>query len=174
MRRSSVISRPFLCPAGCTEITQSLSALIDDYHHALSVSPASSSDVLNNIINLAQSLNLPEQLDELEAELYRMNTSLIPKGLHAFGEDYTAGEAKEYVRGILRYSRNDVLSLRAIAARAEGVDMETLEEEKDYKKAEEFDKEADVVFDAYFEDGTIPTTIAGSLCGHASIRENSL
>ncbi len=136
-----------------------LSALIDDYHHALSVSPASSSDVLNNIINLAQSLNLPEQLDELEAELYRMNTSLIPKGLHAFGEDYTAGEAKEYVRGILRYSRNDVLSLRAIAARAEGVDMETLEEEKDYKKAEEFDKEADVVFDAYFEDGTIPATM---------------
>ena len=133
-----------------------LSALIDDYHHALSVSPASSSDVLDNINKLAQSLNLPQQLDALEAELYRMNTSLIPKGLHAFGEDYSEEEAKAYLKGILRYSRNGVLSLRAVAAKADGVDIEELEEQNDYKTAEKYDKTADGVFDDYFENGILP------------------
>ncbi len=133
-----------------------LSALTDDYHHALAVSPASVRDVLGNIEKLAQELNLPEELDALEAELYQMNKSLIPKGLHAYGENYTADEAKAYIKGILRYSRNDVSSLRAIAAQADGADIETLEEQKDFKSAGKYDEEADAVFDAYFESGTLP------------------
>ena len=133
-----------------------LSALIDDYHHVQAVSPASAKDVLENIRGLAENLNLPGQQDLLEAELYRMNTSLIPKGLHAFGNNYTDAEAREYVRGILRYSRNNVLSLRAITAMAYGTDVETVEEQKDYEKAKTFDRTADAVFDAYFEFGSLP------------------
>lgn len=134
----------------------SLSSLIDDYHHALSLSPASADEVLGNIIKLAKALNLTSDLDDIEAELYRMNKSLIPLGLHIFGSGFTEAEAREYVKGLLRYTRNGVLSLRSLAAKEHGLDLEALEEAHDYAKIKECDEAADETFRLYFEQGLIP------------------
>ena len=133
-----------------------LSSLIDDYRHALSLSPSAAEDVLKNIRELAASLNMPGGFHEIESELYRMNASLIPSGLHVFGEAFTEAEAMEYVRGLLRFSRNGILSLRSIAATAKGDDIETLEALGDWEKVREYDETAYTVFDTYFKEGKIP------------------
>ncbi len=133
-----------------------LSALVDDYHHSLSLSPSAAKDVLDNIRKAAASLNLPGNLEEIEAELYRMNMSLIPSGLHVIGSGYTEEEALEYVKGLLRYSRNGVVSLRALCALERGDDIEALEEKGAYKKIQEYEDAAEAVFRAYFENGRLP------------------
>ncbi len=133
-----------------------LAALVDDYRHSLALSPAASKDVLENIRKAAASLNLPEDLEEIEAELYRMNTSLIPSGLHVIGTGYTEEEAREYVKGLLRYSRNGIVSLRALCAAERGDDIEALEENGDFVKIREYEEAADAVFKAYFENGKLP------------------
>jgi cobaltochelatase CobN len=133
-----------------------LNALLDDYHHALSLSPASARNVMENIRKAAVSLNLPENLEEIEAELYRMNMSLIPSGLHIIGKGYTDNEALEYTKGLLRYSRNGVDSLRLLAAREKGDDIEAFEEAGNFKKIQEYEEKAEAVFRAYFEHGKFP------------------
>lgn len=133
-----------------------LSSLVDDYRHAQALAPASAQDILKKIRELAEALKLPQDLDAVEAELYRMNVSLIPSGLHVFGQGYTPQEARAYVRGLLRYSRNGVSSLRSIAAAAKGHDIAALEAAGDYIKVREYDAAADAVLDAFLDGGPAP------------------
>lgn len=88
-----------------------LSTEIDNYYQALSISKESANDILNNVMKMAENLNLPKDLEKIEKELYRMSVSLIPKGLHVFGESYTKEEGETFALGLLRYNRNGVKSI---------------------------------------------------------------
>lgn len=95
-----------------------LSEEIDNYRQALLLAPQSSAEILTRIEALAQEQNLPTELEALENELYRINASLIPKGLHVFGTPYTDEEAQSYIDGLKAYASAQNADLREIAASA--------------------------------------------------------
>lgn len=133
-----------------------LSAMLDDYHHQLAFSKNAAKEVLDNIVQLAEKLNLPTNFDELESELYRMNSSLIPKGLHIFGTNYQEEEALTYVRQLLNSPHDDTASLRELAANDLGINLADAEEKRDTQRLSEIDSQADRYFDTYFSSDRIP------------------
>lgn len=128
-----------------------LMSLIDNYHQSLLLAPRTSEDILSDVKELSKNLNLPEGLDEIESELYRMKKSLIPKGLHTFGEGYGIEESKEYAKGILRYSRNGITGIRELIAKSKGYDLDELVDKGQYEIVKEIDDEAEKIVDCYFE-----------------------
>ncbi|SCL89402.1 Aerobic cobaltochelatase subunit CobN [Sporanaerobacter sp. PP17-6a] len=128
-----------------------LISMIDNYHQSLSLAPQSSDDILSSIWELAEKLNMPKNLDNIEGELYRMKKSLIPKGLHIFGKGYTPEEAREYAKGLLRYNRNGILSIRELITRANGCSLDALLDNDQYETIREIDEEAEKIIDYYFE-----------------------
>lgn len=93
-----------------------LSTEVDNYHQSLALSPAMAEQTLSRIMELAKELRLPQDLEEIERELYRMQHSLIPKGLHVFGRAYDEEEAKQYALGLLRSQRDGFRPLPQILA----------------------------------------------------------
>ena len=136
---------PFIQGGLYGEIT-TIASLVDEYHASLRVSPARSKEVLENIIKAAKKNNLPEDLDALESELYRIKRSLIPSGLHQFGKGYDREEATAYAGFALRYDRGDVKSLRRIMAENRGLDYDALLEENEVKMLQELECEANEIF----------------------------
>jgi cobaltochelatase CobN len=132
-----------------------LSTMIDEYHEAQRLSPARSDDIYKAIRKIAEENNLPTGLEEMERELYRMKRSLIPKGLHVFGNGYTGQEARSYLKGLLRYDRGEIKSLRRIAAEINGSDYDTLLNANTTKALESADVLADKIIDTYFETGSL-------------------
>ena len=133
-----------------------LSAMLDDYHHQLAFSENAAKEVMENIVKLAKELNLPTDSDELESELYRMNSSLIPKGLHIFGMDYSEEEALTYVRQLLNSPHDDIASLRDLAAEELGIKLSDAEEKCDTQKLSEINNLAGRYFDEYFSSDESP------------------
>ena len=96
-----------------------LSTMLSDYSHLQAVSPASAAGAEALLKEKAASLGLPQDPEEIENELYRMNNSLIPKGLHVFGENYSPEELDRYAEGIaaLRAGSGEVTEQILEAAR---------------------------------------------------------
>ncbi|KTE89367.1 magnesium chelatase subunit H [Desulfitobacterium hafniense] len=132
-----------------------LMTMIDNYRQSLALAPRGSAGILEEIGKTAAELNLPADLEELESELYRMNRSLIPKGLHVFGQGFSGEEAAEYVNGLLRYSRQEATPLRKLMAEARGWDAEELWEQRDYERLKELDQAAREVFQHYLRTGEL-------------------
>lgn len=132
-----------------------LMSLIDNYHQSIAISPQSSKAILAEIELVSKNLKLPNELSELENELYRMKVSLIPKGLHVFGNGFSDDESKEYVKGVLRYSRNDITSLKILIGKAKGYDIETLINSNDYKVLKNIEECYDEIFEYYMENENI-------------------
>lgn len=83
---------------------------VEDYRHLEAVSPASAESALALAKKKAEELNLNGDLDEIEGELYRMQDSLIPKGLHILGQSYSEEEIIEYEKGLLAMQGDGELS----------------------------------------------------------------
>jgi len=132
-----------------------LKSLTDNYHQALALSPQTGKDILSDIMEMAVKLNMPQNLEEIETELYRMEVGLIPRGLHVFGQGFNKEEAGEYARGLLRFGRNGITSLRELLAAEKGWDIETLAAQGEYEAIREIDREADEIFAYYMENGKI-------------------
>ena len=132
-----------------------LSAMLDEYHHQLSFSESAAAEVKHNIEELAEKLNLPLELEELETELYRLNSSLIPKGLHIFGQDYTDEEALCYVCELLKKPHDDVPSLSELAAEELGEDLAQAEEYGG-EKLRRINSLAELYFEKYFGCDAVP------------------
>lgn len=132
-----------------------LMSTVDNYRQSLLLAPQTSKDILSDLMEMAEELNMPKDIDEMEAELYRMNKSLIPKGLHVFGEGFSLEEAREYAKGLLRYDRNGIQSIRALAAKAKGYDPDDLLDGGQYELIKELDEKADKIINYYFENESL-------------------
>ena len=110
---------------------EKLQILINEYRESARLSPVRSDDILEDIKRMARELSMPDELEPLEDELYRMKRSLIPKGLHVFGESYTSKEMEHYLKGLLRYERDGSESLARIAAESLGIDYDQGMENQD-------------------------------------------
>ena len=87
-----------------------LATEIENYRQAQAIAPGGASEILTRAMALAVSLNLSGELDDIEAEIYRLGASLIPKGLHVFGSGYDKDEALAYAEGLskLKAGENDI------------------------------------------------------------------
>ena len=107
---------PVFVPGGLYGDYLALSTELDSYRQSLALSPAAAQETYERIMRLAQELDLPADIDHVEKELYRMGSSLIPRGLHVFGEGYTVAEREDYARGLARYARDGLPALPDLAA----------------------------------------------------------
>ncbi|WP_202820413.1 cobaltochelatase subunit CobN, partial [Neisseria meningitidis] len=69
--------------------------------------PQTSAELLEQVHGRATALHLPTDLDELEVELARTKRSLVPMGLHVWGQAYTPQEARLMVRGMAEHGSFD-------------------------------------------------------------------
>lgn len=129
--------------------------LIDEYRQAKLAAPARCPDLAAAILAAARQNNLPEAIDELEHELFRMDRTLIPKGLHTFGVGYTDAQAASYVCGLLRYDLGETPSLYRIIAEDMGYDYEDVLDDGDHQTLSQIETRACEVFDEYMETSSI-------------------
>jgi cobaltochelatase CobN len=128
--------------------------MIDEYRETALKAPARSNEIMADIKALASERHLPEELDELEHELYRMDQSLIPNGLHTFGIPYNADEAFNYTLGVLRQDQGQILSLPKLIAKSKGLDYEELLENGDYDTLKTLSKSSSEIFSIYLKGQT--------------------
>ena len=139
-----------------------LAKMLDDYHHQLAFSKSAADEVKQNIAALAEKLSLPTDIEELESELYRLNSSLIPKGLHIFGQAYSDEEAQCYVRELLKKSHDDTPSLCDIAAEELGIDLVGAEE-KGGEPLRKINALAEEYLDKYFAGESVPEKLSRTI-----------
>ena len=139
-----------------------LAKMLDDYHHQLAFSKSAADEVKQNIAALAEKLSLPTDTEELESELYRLNSSLIPKGLHIFGQAYSDEEAQCYVRELLKKPHDDTPSLCDSAAEELGIDLGGAEE-KGGEPLRKINALAEEYFDKYFAGESVPEKLSRTI-----------
>ena len=139
-----------------------LAKMLDDYHHQLAFSKSAADEVKQNIAALAEKLSLPTDMEELESELYRLNSSLIPKGLHIFGQAYSDEEAQCYVRELLKKPHDDTPSLCDIAAEELGIDLVGAEE-KGGEPLRKINALAEEYLDKYFAGEGVPEKLSRTI-----------
>lgn len=84
-----------------------LDDLISEYRRSVTLMPQTSAELLEQVHGRATALHLPTDLDELEVELARTKRSLVPMGLHVWGQAYTPQEARLMVRGMAEHGSFD-------------------------------------------------------------------
>ena len=139
-----------------------LAKMLDDYHHQLAFSKSAADEVKQNIAALAEKLSLPTDMEELESELYRLNSSLIPKGLLIFGQAYSDEEAQCYVRELLKKPHDDTPSLCDIAAEELGIDLVGAEE-KGGEPLRKINALAEEYLDKYFAGESVPEKLSRTI-----------
>ncbi|MCK4257648.1 MAG: magnesium chelatase subunit H [Halanaerobiales bacterium] len=127
-----------------------LETILNEYAEAKRVDP-NRLKVLEKIIKeKAKVLNLEvDDFAGIEKELYRMKRSLIPYGLHIFGESYTEEESIDYMKFILRYDRGSIKSLRRLIAENEGLDYDIILNKNDVENSRILDVKVKEYIDHY-------------------------
>ncbi len=134
-----------------------LKSMIDEYREARLKSPVRCEGILKNIEEAAKDNNLPTSLEELEHELFRMDRTLIPKGLHTFGIGYDQVQAEGYARALVRRDHGEILGLNRIVASSLGYDYDELFEKEQHGLIKEIEAQANTVLGEYFAKGKKPT-----------------
>lgn len=127
-----------------------LSAMIDEYNESLRISPTRSNSILKQIIELARELNLPEEEELIERELYRMKRSLIPKGLHVYGEPLSKEEGRAYGKFLSRYDRGNIKALRRIIAESRDINFDKVIDLYDIEQLNALDEISDEILESCF------------------------
>jgi len=131
-----------------------LETLISELKEAERVDPVRCDDLKEKIKEKASELNFDgEDLEMLERELYRIKRSLIPRGLHTFGQGYTDSEACDYMRFVLRYDRGNIKSIRRLVAENEGLGYDELLDINDTEKLAELDEKSTGIIEKYVMEG---------------------
>ena len=160
-RRSHALLVSYQPPAFCEselygELAE-LDNLVQARAEAARIDPKRLPDLAARISAMAASLHLPDDENELEQELYRLRRSLIPRGLHVFGQGYTAAEAAAYMRFILRYGRADAPALQRVVAEDRGLDYDALLAGHATAALAALDQAAAAIVDAYAVNGALPS-----------------
>lgn len=151
-----------------------LETLLNELKEAERVDPVRCDDLKAKLKEKAEELNFDgEDLQGLERELYRIKRSLIPKGLHTFGQGYADREAQDYMKFVLRYDRGDIKSIRRLVAEGEGLDYDELLDRNNTEKLAELDGKATRIIEKYMVEGRceerfLDTLEFGEKCYNAS------
>jgi len=131
-----------------------LETLLNELKEAERVDPIKCDDLKAKIKEKACELNFDEEdLEMLERELYRIKRSLIPKGLHIFGQGYSSSEACDYMKFVLRYDRGNIKSIRRLVAESEELDYDELIDRNDTERLTYLDKKSVDIIEKYVSEG---------------------
>nr|MDO8080203.1 magnesium chelatase subunit H [Candidatus Freyarchaeota archaeon] len=118
------MSPPYM-QSGLYEGFTELEELINEYHEAALQDPVRARRVQSQIIEKAKELNISStSADEIYDELFAIKRSIIPRGLHIFGEKYQDDELTDFISFILRYDRGEIKSLNRILFESMGIDYD--------------------------------------------------
>ena len=115
-----------------------LEELLNEYRDALIKDKPRAEIAKKKALELAETLNLGDDLDEIEAKIYEYKRAIIPKGLHIVGEKYSLEDLEEFISIIARYDRGKIKSLNRLIAEKKGLRYEELSP----KELKEIDEEA--------------------------------
>lgn len=134
-----------------------LDELLHNYRQAERLSPQQCADIATQIQAQATLLHLDgEDLESIEAEIYRMRRSLIPSGLHVLGDAYTKQGAADHMKFVLRQQRTEAQSLASLLAEARGLNYDELLELGITEQLGQLDTEAQAYIDQFAATGIIP------------------
>lgn len=137
-----------------------LEDLIANYSEAEKLDPNRAEQLLQEVLRKAGELHFPSaDIHEIEIELYRIKRSLIPKGLHIFGNGYDEAAAKDFMKHVLRYDRGTMKSLKRLLAEDQGLDYDQLLETPVRDVLEQLEASENVLVDQYLVDGQVASHI---------------
>ncbi len=88
-----------------------LEGLISEYRESMIVDPGRGQTILDKIVSKAEEMRLPSDIEELEDELISIRESLIPNGLHRFGEAFSRPDAESYAIHAMEFPHDGLMSL---------------------------------------------------------------
>ncbi|MGF7088855.1 cobaltochelatase CobN [Kroppenstedtia sanguinis] len=134
-----------------------LNKLLHEYREAKQLDPERCPHIWAQMQAIASQLKLNStKLDDVEAELYRLNRSLIPHGLHVLGQGFSKEDAVKHMIFVLRHDRAEAQSLRRLFAYVEGWDYDRLLADHDTEQLAKLDDLAARAVELYVESGKIP------------------
>lgn len=152
-----------------------LEEYLDEYREALNKDKARAEIVKRKALDLAKKLHLGDNLEEIEAKLYEYKRSIIPKGLHILGRNYSLEELEDFVILLARYDRGEIKSLNRLICEDKGWNYDEVLREP--KKLKEIDKEAKEIVRKFLRGEKFPKyekTLGYCLKVAKSFADNSL
>ncbi len=113
-----------------------LSDSIAEYRESAKADKGRADALLQEIVEKAREMRLPEEIDALEDELLDMKQSLIPRGLHAFGTAYDEESADIYAAAAMEFPQEGVKPLSEVLPGSTPEDREALY--KEFNRTGEF------------------------------------
>ncbi|MEM3594820.1 MAG: cobaltochelatase subunit CobN, partial [Candidatus Jordarchaeaceae archaeon] len=102
-----------------------LEELINEYYEAVLQDPVRAGRVQAQILEKAKEANISAtSIDAIYDEIFTIKRSIIPKGLHIFGEKYQNDELTDFIAFILRYDRGEIKSLSRILCESMGINYD--------------------------------------------------
>ncbi|MEM2957940.1 MAG: magnesium chelatase subunit H [Candidatus Jordarchaeaceae archaeon] len=111
--------------SGLYEEFTELEELINEYYEAKLQDPVRAKRIQPKIVEKARQLNIDSiSVEEIYDELFALKRSIIPSGLHIFGEKYKGDALIDFISFVLRYDRGEIKSLNRIISESMGIDYE--------------------------------------------------
>lgn len=138
-----------------------LDTLLHEYREAQQLDPDRCGDLLRKLQEASEALHFAADTpEEMEEELYRMQRSLIPSGLHVLGEGYDPEAAAAYMRFVLRHERGAIRSLRGLLAEQKGLKVELLTAGGHFDELHRLDQEATQLIQTYLSTKSLPASFS--------------
>ncbi|VUT23701.1 MAG: cobaltochelatase subunit CobN [Candidatus Methanolliviera sp. GoM_oil] len=118
---------PSFTDSGLYDELAEIEDLIHEYNEAKSQDPNRAKIVRDQILEKAKEANIEEEeIDDIYDELFDIKRSIIPKGLHTFGETYDCDSFIDFITFVLRYDRGEIKSLHRLLASSKGIDYDEM------------------------------------------------
>lgn len=102
-----------------------LEELINEYYEAKLQDPVRAKRVQPRIVEKAKEFNINStSVEEIYDELFAFKRSIIPSGLHVFGEKYKDDDLTDFISFVLRYDRGEIKSLNRILSESMGINYD--------------------------------------------------
>ncbi|MCJ7842334.1 cobaltochelatase subunit CobN [Lederbergia sp. NSJ-179] len=138
-----------------------LELLINEYHEVERTNPMQAKELQDKLLKKAKELQFSvTEVEELEMELYRIKTSLIPMGLHVFGTAYTNKQAREYMKSVLRFDRGELKSLPRLVAESKQLNYDRVMADKNPEEGTKLYEAADQLIETYLQEQSLPRSIS--------------
>jgi cobaltochelatase CobN len=144
-----------------------LEELIHEYNEARTIDPARADRIKPKIHQKAKELNFQDKdIDSIQDKLYEMKRSIIPKGLHILGEEYSQEALAGFMILFLRYDRTETKSLNRILAESKGMNYNEMLRDKGKRVfLDEIENDAQVVVSHCLDKGIDYAVELVGLCG---------
>jgi len=118
---------PSFTDSGLYDELAELEDLIHEYNEAWLQDPNRAKIIREQILARAREANISEEeIDDIYDELFVIKRSIIPRGLHTFGETYDHESLIGFITFILRYDRGEIKSLHRLLASLKGIDYDEM------------------------------------------------